>query len=522
MYPNSLSKLSNALVNIFEEKKIENNDKKISVNPLLSKITSWYEKLRTSMDYGEEETVFRKAIERILKRRLMLDQQPQYMADGLVRELIWAKYFQDGTVPETIINDVAKSIDLHLRIKNKVSKEKGLNEGKLNEFFIQVLSCDIDSILLPRKEKEAMINYMFRIVKDSIAITDMDEQTKDAQVYLAVRKNFAKDDIASLRYHLFIQLFGRLSERNFDNTLKNFKEGYKEIEKELVYPRKDRVFNHIKKETPPFLILYDILIDEKGNIRNLVRDETAFRKRVFFACDRRYKGIRQKVRTAIIRSFIFILFTKAFIALFIEGTFENLVFGHIQWASIGINTLVPPLLMIIVGLSIKTPGTSNSERIFTNIKKILFLDEPNIAPKITIKTKSGTRTIREYIFSFLWLTASVISFGVIVFVLTRLHFNILSQGIFLFFVAIISFLAYRIFQTANTYTLPTKQGILTPVINFFFVPIVTVGRSLTEGVSQINFILIIVDFIIETPFKGLVGFFEQWFVFLAVKREELE
>ncbi len=524
LYPtyNSLSKMSNALVDVFEEKKIENNDKKITVNPLLSKITSWYEKLRTSMDYGEEETVFRKAIERILKRRLFLDQNPQNMAEGVVRELIWAKYFPDSTVPETIITDVASSINVHLKLKNKLSKEKVLSESKLNEFIVQILSCEIESILLPKREKEAMVNFMFQILKPSVEITDRDQQTRDAQVYIAVRKNFAKEDIALLRYHLFKQIFGSLSNENFELTVKSFKDGYKEIETQLSYPKNDRIFNHVKKRTAPFLILYDVLISEKGNIKTLSRDEENFRKRVFYACERRYKGIRQRVKTAIIRSFIFILFTKAFIALFIEGTFEKFFFGQVQWLSIAINTTVPPLLMVGVGLAIKTPTASNSEKIYTDIKRILFLDEPNIAPKITIKTKSGAMTIRDYLFSLLWIAASLLSFGVIVFALTKIHFNILSQGIFLFFIAIISFLAYRIYQTANTYTVVTRQGLFTPIIDFFFVPIVSVGRSLTEGISQINFILIVIDFIIEAPFKGMVGFFEQWFVFLAVKREELE
>ena len=61
-------------------------------------------------------------------------------------------------------------------------------------------------------------------------------------------------------------------------------------------------------------------------------------------------------------------------------------------------------------------------------------------------------------------------------------------------------------------TVKTKQN----------VPVIRVGRKFTEGIAQINFILIIVDFIIEAPFKGLVGFFEQWFMFVADKREELE
>jgi hypothetical protein len=70
--------------------------------------------------------------------------------------------------------------------------------------------------------------------------------------------------------------------------------------------------------------------------------------------------------------------------------------------------------------------------------------------------------------------------------------------------------------------MPARQSLTAPLIDFFFVPIIRVGRRLTEGIAQINFILIIIDFIIEAPFKGLVGFFEQWFLFLSIKREELE
>jgi hypothetical protein len=53
-------------------------------------------------------------------------------------------------------------------------------------------------------------------------------------------------------------------------------------------------------------------------------------------------------------------------------------------------------------------------------------------------------------------------------------------------------------------------------------PIAQVGRYLTEGISQINIFVFVLDFIIETPFKGLFSFAEQWFFFLHSKRENLE
>ena len=152
----------------------------------------------------------------------------------------------------------------------------------------------------------------------------------------------------------------------------------------------------------------------------------------------------------------------------------------------------------------------------------MFEEEPVIANTISVRLKSKTRTMRDYVFSTLWILSILLMFGLIWVALSWLSFNILSKGIFLFFIAIISFLSYRIYQTANTYTVLKKTNILTPLFDFFFVPIIRVGRSLTEGITQINFLLLIVDFIIEAPFKGLIGFFEQWFIFVAAKREELE
>ncbi len=519
---NSISKMSNALIDTFASKPHELNEGKVTVNQLLSKVASYYEKLRTAMDYGNEETILRRAIERILKRMLLLEANPKMLSESLIRELVWAGYFPDATVPQSAVEKTANSIELYLKLKDEVIQRKLLPNDDVYDFILQLLTCEIDVILLPNKEKEAMANFMFHILRNSVTIVDDSKQTKDVQVFIAIRKNFARDDIAFLNYNLFRQIFGPLSHSNLETTLSNFKEGYTEIKSQLSYPKKERIFNHIKKYTPPFLILYDILMDEKRNMKNLVKDEQQFRTRVYAACDRRYKRIKNKVRTAIIRSFIFILFTKAFVALAIEGTFERFIYGNVAWLSIFLNITVPPVLMAIVGLGIRTPEQDNSELIYRYIERILTEDEPKIAPLLSIRLKSNRPGMKDTIFSILWFMATLLSFGLISYLLTKLHFNPLSQAIFLFFIAIISFLTYRIYQTANIYTVLYKQNIFTPLVDFFFVPIVRVGRRLTEGISQINFLLIVIDFIIEAPFKALVGFFEQWFSFVANKREELE
>jgi hypothetical protein len=260
------------------------------------------------------------------------------------------------------------------------------------------------------------------------------------------------------------------------------------------------------------------LREHKGSLKEILTDEEKVRQAVESACRTRYKSISRKVRTAIIRSFVFILTTKVIFAFAIEGTYEQMVYGSIQWASLAINTTMPPLLMILVSLFIRTPGEENTRRITSYVKQLLYDDSPRLGDQLVVKKQNEKPNV---IFTTLWLSAFLISFGAILYVLYQLHFSVVSMGIFLFFVTIVSFLAYRISMLAHLYSVGEKQNVLTPFIDFLFVPIIRVGRKLTQSISQINIFLFLFDFLIETPFKVFFAFVEQWFKFLHEKTEDL-
>lgn len=519
----SLSPLAQALIRALIGEEHEDSESKISVNPLVSKVAQWYEKLRNAMDYREEEVVLRAAIERILKRRLLIGiGSGKKVAEPLVRELAWAHYFKENTLSQTSIDDVGRQIDLYLALKSRLQDGRVLKEGMLNEWIFHLMSSSIERALSSRHEKELVNNFMYQIMRANVEIPDDSEQTRDAQVFIAVRRSFAKDDLAFLRYHLFQQYFGKFGIDDVDRVAQEFPKAYREIQKELLYPRKEAIYSYIKRKTSVFFILEDILTLARDHVVETVTDSEKLQKMVFDACSQRYGGISSKVHRALFRSVLFILLTKVFFAFAVEGTYESLVYGQILWGSIAINTSIPPLLMVIVGLFIRAPGRENSQKIFEYIKSVLFSENPVLGQTLRVSKMERKRPLMYTIFTLLWLLAFLVSFGIISFVLTKLHFNIVSQGIFLFFLAIVSFLSYRILLMSDVYRVDQRQGWLTPLIDFFFMPIVRVGSYLTEGISQVNIFLFILDFIIETPFKGLFGFFEQWFVYLHTKREGLE
>lgn len=518
-----MSKLANLLISSFEREEIKSQTKNgINVNRFVSELATWYEKFRNAMDYREEEVVRRAAIERILKRRFIFGGNGEKIAPHLMRELLWARYFPESSISEDDVKKVAHTIDLYLELRKQLlvrQKEIKINVDKL---IYQLLSANLEVMLNKNKDIELISNFIFHLLRERITITDDTAETRDIQIFIAVRRAFAKDDIAFLRFHLFEQYFGKVSQDNIHKIAQDFAKGYGELERQINYSLKERIISYIKKQLPPFLILAGILRTQRGNARSLISNSSEFQNSVFATAEARYKTISSKVRTAIIRSVIFILLTKFIFAFSVEATYDNIFLGGVMWNSLIINIVAPPFLMVIASLFIRTPDSNNTKRIYDKIQSILFTDKPELDRALVLSLKPERKNpILNIVFTFLWWGAFIVSFGAIINVLNLLQFSIASQGIFIFFMAIISFFTYRISQTANSYTIPARQGFFTPILDFFFMPVIKVGRRFTEGLSQINIFIYVFDYLIETPFKEIFGFLEQWFFFLQTKREEM-
>ena len=515
-----LNKYSQNLIHLFEKEKDISQESASNVSQLVSELASWYEKFRNSIEYRDEEVILRASIERILKRRLALGGNGNTTAKPLLKELVWARYFPESFYTEETIQKIANTINFYLHLKSGVVKLHNLNEGKMREVMFQLMSSEIVEMLHPNKIEEGTANYIFYILQKNISAEEEYEEIRDVQLYIAIRRAYCKDDIAFLRYKLFTQYFGKISDYEMEDISQKFKDAFLTIESQIAHPSRFKILGYVKRQVAPFLILENLFATT--NVKELSQNNEELNEAIHTVIKSKYKSISEKVRRAIIRSVIFILLSKTLIAFFVEGTYERIFLGHIQWVTLALNVIIPTLFMVGVGLSIRTPGEKNTRLVVNRIHSLLFDDEPKVGRVIMFPSPNKKPTsMNEYIFGFLWVTAFLLSFGAISYALTILKFSFVSQGIFMFFLAIVSFLAYRISITAHEYSVESRQGLLTPIIDFFFMPIARVGQYLTAGISQINIFLFILDFIIEAPFKGLVAFFDQWFFFLHSKREEM-
>src|SRR6056297_3654437 len=92
------------------------NVPKIRVSDLISKMAFYYEKIRNSVDYNEEYLLRKDAIERILKRQIVIESmlkasKGEEIAKHLLVELIRAGYLPNNKIPESKVNEIGRVIE---------------------------------------------------------------------------------------------------------------------------------------------------------------------------------------------------------------------------------------------------------------------------------------------------------------------------------------------------------------------------------------------------------------------------
>jgi hypothetical protein len=289
----------------------------------------------------------------------------------------------------------------------------------------------------------------------------------------------------------------------------------------LKHPVGQNLMRSLKKEIAPFLILRDLYEEEQQNFESILSDEKNLEEKVERICRKQYDEINGRLKRAATRSVIYIFITKMVFALGIEYPFEQYVLGKLNLMALGINTIFPPFLMLLALQGISAPGTDNTNAILNRIKDIIYRDvDGNHRITLTLKV-SRRRPLLKFAFSLLYIAAFIFVFGGISFVLTTLHFSIVSQFIFVFFISVILFFAYRIRQTGREYQLTYQESVLTPLFNVILLPILNVGKWLSSEVARLNFFIAFFDYLIEAPFKTIFEIFEEWFSFMRKQKEEI-
>ncbi|OGK08310.1 hypothetical protein A2767_04395 [Candidatus Roizmanbacteria bacterium RIFCSPHIGHO2_01_FULL_35_10] len=529
--PIQLSKFTQALlsaVNSIKSPAIPDDFSKLSVSQTVSFVALVYEKVRNAVEFREEHLVLRAAIERILKRRLSLNPDGKGEAENLIRELLWARYFDNESLGNHDAKKIQIIIDRLLFLKRQIVIGRNPEVQQfLSQFLVDLATGEIEETLKPDEtaRKSGFTFYIFQVLRNKIKLEGLTEDQRDAYFLAAIEKAYRKSDKAYQRYHLFITFYKRLQDYSIDeieNKTAKFPDIFSKVEKIITNPYVDSLARFVKKQMPPFLILFDIFKNKPNEAKEILQNRTRLWSEVDLACREKYQQISTRLKNLAFKSFIYILLTKMILALILEFPVSLYFFNEVNTSAIIINSLFPPILMAIIFLFFRTPGDDNTRKIYHRIIDIVNADK-SFETKVAFVPKKARSRNPVLIFGFtvFYSISFIVTLLLIYEVLSVLKFNAVSQVIFIFFVSVVTFFSYRIKQIVNEYHLKEKESVLAPIGDFFFMPILSLGKFLSQELSKLNFFIFIFDFLIEAPFKLVFEVVEEWISFVRQRKEEI-
>lgn len=500
---------------------------KIKLSQLVGKLGFFYEKVRNAVDYNEEHLIRRNSINRFLKRNLFLLQEKDAVkiSQALIFEFIRAKYLPNDSLPESAIDELGAIIGRYIFILSKTPGAVLGDLDKVNQWVVTLAACEIDEYFFTPEKDLASANFMYSHLIDNLAFTksEIDEKEKNLQIYIAVLKNLLKADPSLITYRLlklYYPDWEKISGAKLEEFIGGIKEIKEKIDKRLHHPLAYQLSQTLRPQSVFFRILRQIIDENPQSAREILSDESKLESVIKEICNRNYKSIRNKLIGSIVRVIIYILLTKTVLAFVVEFPYDTIFLHEVNWRALSINVIFHPILMFVVAMTIKVPGEKNTKSIIDEIKKVIAGDQRKIVFKPKKRMKRGS--LGYIAFNVFYTIMFAVSFGIVIFILRLIHFNIVSGLLFVFFLTLVSFFGFRLRNLANQYlVIPRKDNFSNFLVDFLTLPIIRAGRFFSTNFSRINIFLFILDFIIETPFKFVVEASEKAVSFVKDKRDEI-
>jgi hypothetical protein len=525
-----LSDKTKSLINIIADiqNQTENDDaESINISKTVSFFAIVYERFRNVIEFKDDHIIRRNAINRIISRRLAFNPTLKDESASIAKEIAWAGYFKKDKIPETAVDKLERTIDWYIVLKNKLTKGFDSKSAKYNFGFVkELLICQIEEIF-SKKEQEIERNFLFyyyQVLNPFIKIQGISKENKDLYFYIAVEQTFLKSDKTYLRYSLFKLIFEHLllvKPEEMTQHLNDYQKAFKFIDKHIDKGISHKVTRYLRNIRPSYLVLKELVINNRDKLADIFTDENKLKNSVDSICRDKYALSKEKLTRAGIRSIAYIFFTKVIFVFIAEYPIIKTLGQEIDYLSLAINALFPPVLMAMFVIFTSIPDEQNTKKIFNKVKTIVYKSNPEEIHFKNKKEKEKNFVFSAMFWSFYFATFAI-TFSFINYVLDLFSFHLTSKIIFFFFIASVSFFGYRIRQAAKEYVMKEKDNVFSPIFDFFLMPLVSVGKWLSSEVSsKFSMMLFVIDFVIEAPFKILFEVIEEWISFVRRRKEDI-
>lgn len=485
----------------------------VSVSRAVSFVAYTFERIRNSIDYRDDHFLRRSSIARSLTRKFTIQTSSTSQAEKLLQELVLARYFPSDFIPHELTEEIARVLEKYKKVVSRANPE-------IRDWLVKIAAVEIDRILVPPYREDGLTNLLFSGLEGSIEMPqEEDPRTKNRLIYVTAARAAVGAD-ASLISFLLLNSYYPKWLKNEQETIEEVKNNltsvYQKIQADISHPSKEPLLRFFQRRKAPFLLLSDVASRLPVPEAEEMSPEE-LEKQLSGAYRERLAHSRTRFNRAATRAIISIFLTKMLVLLLLELPFEKLVLGEVNLVTLGMNLLFPPAVLFLIVNAINLPGERNEKRVVEHAKEILasgkmdteiFIYNPRPRPKIL--------SAFHYIYA-----ASLLAIVAGTFTLfLKLGFSVPSTIIMLIFLSLVVFFGFLIRQQARELVLEEREGLFTPIINFFSLPFIRVGRYLSRQLVRFNFLIFLLDVFLEAPFKAFFRVAQQAVRFVKEKHEE--
>ncbi|MBI1838739.1 MAG: hypothetical protein HYR95_00325 [Candidatus Colwellbacteria bacterium] len=513
-----------------QELNIGNLAEVITVDEVAARVASFYEKIRSVVDWKEEHLLRKTVIERILKRRTLLKRGLLVGVAGrehifnFIAELIRGGHFPNGRIPSVKVDEIQTILNKYIFLIEKSLFQR--RARKIENWLLQVASYEIEIALDPHIREVNLIEYMAQDFINKLELREenkglISEDERKLQIYLGVHRALFKMDDPVLTYHLLERLYPdwRAPSNESIQSISSDIIGIQAvIGKVLKHPLSESFYRIAEQYDTLYLILSDVISEDPENFTKIVSGGS-LEEKIDLAYKSRLAKLKGKVGRAALYSTISIFVTKVLFVLALEIPVDRYFHGSLNYTAIALSIVAPPLLMMILLLSVKLTSAPNLQDVKHGVLKLMDANNRQTYYLAIPRKKRLAQVLFLDVFYFL---SFLFSFWLLSWMLYRAHFGPFSIVVFAMFISLVSFAGTKIQSRGRELMVgEVKTGFISSLIDFLFLPIVQVGKWLSNQLIRYNAIVFLFNFLIEAPLQIFVEFLEQWRAFLKEKKERI-
>lgn len=511
----------------------------IHVDDISSKLARFYEIIRKVIDWKDDASLRRGAIERILKRIIFPKitglagnySTTDHLAKTVTIELIRGGHLPNDTVSEEGVASVSEALKKYLFfLENSGTRGVSKMKEKLNyvNFILEIAACEIEEILINPVKEYGLINLMTTLVGQRLHLSppnQLSNYEKHKNLYISVCISLYGLDDNFIIFQLLKNKYSfwhKPNEEQLKTLNANLNRDWKEMQNELDNPLIRKFTRRTERIDTVFLLMDDILEQAKDRphgIPSLFQNKEEIIKKLTEAYQKRYSTLKTRLLRLAIFSALSVFLSNWVTFYIVEVPLAHVFYEGFNLMAAIVDFALPTIVMFILVIIIRPPGKTNEKKAIDTSLGYIYQDEKQEFYQISLK--ENRHSIFRFIMMVIYFVLMILVFFAIAWSFKFFKLPITSVIFDTFTIALTVFAAVTIRNRSSELNVDDKINLSDFLLDIFSVPVAKIGSILARKWKEYNIVSIFFNFIIETPFAIVLDFISRWTEFIKERRSEL-